>query len=134
MRRDLGLKRSQGFTKACNMPLKAAAHAGVTGMIQVAVFGEEHLLDLVAPGFQVSERQNLGRRWRGRRLDRSWREGRDILRNGERATRGLVRDDSEFFADFENMAFIAAGRLADDEERPMGGLGSREKSGLADVR
>ena len=23
-------------------------------------FGEEHLLELVAPGFQVSQRQNLG--------------------------------------------------------------------------
>ena len=62
MRRDLGLKGRQGFAKACNMRLKASAHADVTGMLQPVGFGEEHLLELVAPGFEVSERQNLRRR------------------------------------------------------------------------
>jgi hypothetical protein len=139
MRRNLGLKRSQGFAEACNMRLKASAHAGVTGMIQAAVFGEEHLLELVAPGFQVSERQNLRRRWnvkakvRGLEPIEGEHAGVDRIGLGEKAeisgemanarSVGLVRGNPEFFADFENMAFIAAGRLADDEERPKGGLG-----------
>ena len=62
MRRDLGLKRCQGFAKAGDMRFKASADAGVAGMLHPVGFGEEHLLELVAPGFQVSERQNLGRR------------------------------------------------------------------------
>src|SRR5271166_6194691 len=82
MRRDLGLKRSQGFAKAGDMRLEASADADMAGMLQPVGFGEEHLLELVAPGFQVFERQDLGRR-----SDRFWREGRDAWRNGERAIR-----------------------------------------------
>ena len=121
------------------MRLKASAHADVTGMLQPVGFGEEHLLELVAPGFQVSERQNLRRRWnvkakvRGLKPIEGKNAGVDRIGLGEKAeisgemanarSVGLVRGNPEFFADFENMAFIAAGRLADDKERPKGGLG-----------
>ena len=121
------------------MRFKASADAGVAGMFQAAVFGEKHLLDLVAPGFQVSERQNF-RRWRnieakirGLKPIEGKNAGVDRIGFGEKAeipgemanarSVSLVHGDPEFFADFENMAFIAAGRLANDEERPKGGLG-----------
>jgi hypothetical protein len=139
MRRNLGLKRGQSFAKACDMRLEASAHAGVTGLLQPVRFGEEHLLELVAPGFQVSKRQKLGR-WRnieakirGLKPIEGKNAGVDRIGLSEKAeipgemanarSVGLVRGDPEFFADFENMAFIAAGRLADDEERPKGVLG-----------
>src|SRR5271166_2079350 len=138
MCRDLGLKRCQGFAKAGDMRLEASADAGVAGMLQPVGFGEEHLLELVAPGFQVFERQNLGRRRnieakiRGLKPIEGENAGVDRIGFGEKAeipgemanarSVSLVDGDPEFFADFENMAFIAAGRLANDEERPKGGL------------
>jgi len=117
----------------------------VTGVLQPVFLGEEHLLNLVAPGFQVLERQDLGRR-----LDIEVKIGGLKPIKGENASvdrvvfgdeaeisaemanarsMGLVRGDPEFFADFENMAFIAAGRLADDEQRPEIGLGVASQFG-----
>ena len=37
MRRDLGLKRHQGFPKACDMRLQVQADAGIAGMLQPEV-------------------------------------------------------------------------------------------------
>jgi hypothetical protein len=111
----------------------------VTGVLQPVFLGEEHLLNLVASGFQVPERQDLGRRPNievkigGLEPIKGENASVDRVGLGEKAeipgeaanprSMGLVRGDPEFHAEIENMALIAAGRLADDEQRAEIGLG-----------
>ena len=146
--RDLGLKRRQGFAKAGDMSSEAPAYTGVTGVLQPVFLGEEHLLSLVAPGFQVLERQDLGRRLdievkigglqpkkgENTSVDRVG-FGDEVEISGEAAnprSMGFARGDPELHAEIENMALIAAGRLADDEQRAEIGLGVASQFGDRD--
>ena len=97
------------------MRFKASADAGVAGMLEPVCFSEEHLLELVAPGFQVFEHQNLGRRRnieakiRGLKPIEGENAGVDRIGFGEKAeipgemanarSVSLVHGDPEFFAD-----------------------------------
>jgi len=139
MRRDLGLKRRQGFAKAGEMRLQASADDGVAGMLQPVGFREEHLLNLVAPSFQVSKRQNLWRQRnvkpkilglkpiKGENAGVDWICFRDKAEiPGEMANAcamRLVYGDAKLHADRKNMALVAAGGLADSQHRAKAALG-----------
>lgn len=60
---DLGFERRQCLAQAGDMHLQASHHADVAGVLEPVGLGDQHLLHLIAPSFQVPEGGQLGR-WR----------------------------------------------------------------------
>jgi len=130
---NLGFEPRQGRAQAGNVPLEASHHTGMAGMLEPVGLGHQHLLHLIAPPFQLPQHHHLGRQRhieaQALGLEAVERQHAGIDRiglgqepqiPGEVAHAGsvrLVHGKSELDTDFEHLALVAAGGLADDAER-----------------